>query len=93
MENRLVSEIIDLCQQEFNIREAGPLPPSSSEVKEWLELYLHSPNTPSWRGAQFQKKSTGTTLPLPLPRIEPQDRWSMQNVKNNKPVYIVKEPW
>jgi hypothetical protein len=26
-------------------------PPSSAEVKEWMELYLHSPNTPSWRGA------------------------------------------
>jgi hypothetical protein len=22
----------------------------SAEVKEWLELYLHSPNTSSWRG-------------------------------------------
>jgi len=30
-----------------------------------VELYLHSPNTPSWRGAQF-KKSTVTTLPLPF---------------------------
>jgi hypothetical protein len=27
------------------------LTPSSAEVKEWVELYLHSPNTPSWRGA------------------------------------------
>jgi hypothetical protein len=25
--------------------------PSSAEVKECVELYLHSPNTPSWRGA------------------------------------------
>jgi hypothetical protein len=25
---------------------------SSAEVKECVELYLHSPNTPSWRGAQ-----------------------------------------
>jgi len=31
-----------------------------------VELYLHSPNTPSWCGAQFKKKSTETTLPLPL---------------------------
>jgi hypothetical protein len=31
-----------------------------------VEPYFHSPNTPSWRGAQFKKKSTGTTLPLPL---------------------------
>jgi hypothetical protein len=32
-------------------REAGHTPPSSAEVKECVELYLHSPNTPSWRGA------------------------------------------
>jgi hypothetical protein len=42
-------------------------PPSSAEVKECVELYLHSPNTPSWRGAQL-KKSTGTTLPSPCPK-------------------------
>jgi hypothetical protein len=34
-------------------READHSPPSSAEVKEWIELYLHSPNTPSWRGAQL----------------------------------------
>jgi hypothetical protein len=34
-------------------READHSPPSSSEAKEWVELYLHSPNTPSWRGAQL----------------------------------------
>jgi hypothetical protein len=27
--------------------------PSSSEVEEWVELYIYSPNTPSWRGAQL----------------------------------------
>jgi len=32
-------------------READHSPPSSAEVKE---LYLHSPNTPSWRGAQLE---------------------------------------
>jgi hypothetical protein len=32
-------------------READHLPQSSAEVKECIELYLHSPNTPSWRGA------------------------------------------
>jgi hypothetical protein len=30
-------------------READRSPPSSAEVKEWVELYIHSPNTPSWR--------------------------------------------
>jgi hypothetical protein len=32
-------------------READHSPPSSAEVKEWVELYIHSPSTPSWRGA------------------------------------------
>jgi hypothetical protein len=36
-------------------READHLPPSGAEVKECVELYLHSPNTPSWSGAQFKK--------------------------------------
>jgi hypothetical protein len=35
--------------------EADHSPPSSAEVKEWVELYLHSPNTPSWRGSQLKK--------------------------------------
>jgi hypothetical protein len=35
-------------------READHSPPSSVEVKEWMELYIHSPNTPSWRGAQLK---------------------------------------
>jgi hypothetical protein len=34
--------------------EADHSPPSSAEVKECVELYLHFPNTPSWRGAQLQ---------------------------------------
>jgi hypothetical protein len=35
-------------------------PPSSAEVKEWVELYLHSPNTPSWRGAQGDHRDNFT---------------------------------
>jgi hypothetical protein len=34
-------------------REVDRSPPSSADIKEWVELYLHSPNTPSWRGAQL----------------------------------------
>jgi hypothetical protein len=49
--------------------EADHSPPSSAEVKERMELYLHFPKTPSWRGAQLKKKTTGTTLPLLLPSI------------------------
>jgi len=40
-------------------READHSPPSSAEVKNLWELYLHSLNTPSWRGAQFRKKAQG----------------------------------
>jgi hypothetical protein len=39
-------------------READHSPPSSQEC---VELYLHSPNTPSWRGAQLQQKKPCTT--------------------------------
>jgi hypothetical protein len=35
-------------------READHSAPSSAEVKECVELYLHSPTTPSWRGAHGQ---------------------------------------
>jgi hypothetical protein len=35
-------------------READHSPPSSAEVKEWVELYLHSLNTPPWRGSQLK---------------------------------------
>jgi len=34
-------------------READRSLPSSAEVKEWVELYLYSPNAPSWCGAQL----------------------------------------
>jgi hypothetical protein len=46
-------------------READHSPPSSAEVKEGVEMYLHSPNTPSWSGAQLGGGGTETTLPLP----------------------------
>jgi hypothetical protein len=46
-------------------RKADQSLPSSVEVKEWVQLYLHSSNTPSWSGAQVQK-STGTNLPSPF---------------------------
>jgi hypothetical protein len=57
-------------------READYSPPSSAEVKEWMELYLHSPNTPSWRGARLQK-STGATLPLPY--VTQNGRWTVDD--------------
>jgi hypothetical protein len=44
-------------------RKAGHSPPSSAEIKEWVELYLHSPTR--LHGVVLIKKSTGTSLPLP----------------------------
>jgi hypothetical protein len=35
-------------------------PPSSAEFKEWVELYLHSPNPPSWRGARLKHRDNFT---------------------------------
>jgi hypothetical protein len=37
-------------------READHSPPSSAEIKESVELYLHSPITPSWIGAQLKHR-------------------------------------
>jgi hypothetical protein len=41
-------------------RESDHSPPSGTEVKEWVELYLRSPNTPSWRGAQLKHRDSFT---------------------------------
>jgi hypothetical protein len=41
-------------------READHSPPSSAEVKERVELYFHSPNTPSWRSAQLKHRDNFT---------------------------------
>jgi hypothetical protein len=43
-------------------READHSLPSSAEVKEWVESYLHSPSTPSWRGAQLKHRDNFTFL-------------------------------
>jgi hypothetical protein len=45
-----VSEVLSLG------REANHSPPSSADIKECVELYLHFPNTPSWRGAQLKHR-------------------------------------
>jgi hypothetical protein len=47
-------------------READHWLPSSAEVKEWVELYLYSPNTPSWCCAQFEKKKHRDNFTLTL---------------------------
>jgi hypothetical protein len=45
-------------------READHSPPSSAELEVWVELFLHSPNMPSWRRAQVnaQNHSVGKTV-------------------------------
>jgi hypothetical protein len=40
--------------------EADHSTPSSAEVKEWVELYLQSLNTPSWRGTQGEHRDNFT---------------------------------
>jgi hypothetical protein len=40
--------------------EADHPPPSSAEVKECMELYLHFPNMPSWCGAQLKHRDNFT---------------------------------
>jgi hypothetical protein len=42
------------------VREADYSPPSSAEVKECVELYLQSPNTPSWCGVQLKHRDNFT---------------------------------
>jgi hypothetical protein len=49
-----------------SVHEADHSPLSSARVKEWVELYLHSPNVPSWRGAQLGG-AQGQLYLLPLP--------------------------
>jgi hypothetical protein len=41
-------------------READHSLPSSSEVKECVELYHHSPNAPSWCGDQLKHRDNFT---------------------------------
>jgi hypothetical protein len=47
---QLVPEALSLAVRRPG-READHSPPSSVKVKESVKIYLHSPNTSSWRGA------------------------------------------
>jgi hypothetical protein len=42
--------------------QADHSPPSSTEVKECVELYLHSPSRPPWRVAQLKHRDNFTSL-------------------------------
>jgi hypothetical protein len=35
-------------------------PPSSVQFKEYVKIYLHTPNTPSWRSAQLKYRKSFT---------------------------------
>jgi hypothetical protein len=52
-------------------READHSLPSSTDLKEWVELYLHSPNTPSWRGLKKPGNECVTIKPTEsnIPKI------------------------
>jgi hypothetical protein len=55
--------VLGVKQLEF---EADPSPLPSAEVKECLELYLHSPNTPSRYGALLKKAQGQLFLRYPI---------------------------
>jgi hypothetical protein len=52
-------------------READHSPPSSAEVKEWVDLYFHSPNTSSWRDAQLKHRDNFTFYMYRISQIGP----------------------
>jgi hypothetical protein len=56
-------------------------PPSSAKVKKCMELYLHSPNTPSWRDAPLHSDYS-TPVPLPYEKAHA-SLWRVQN-KNQR---------
>jgi hypothetical protein len=45
-------------------RETDHSPPTSAEVKEWVELHLQSPSTPPWRSAQLKHRDNFTSALL-----------------------------
>jgi hypothetical protein len=51
-------------------READHSSPSSAKPNEWVELYVHSPNTPSWRGAQLKHGDNFTFTWLTLVQVK-----------------------
>jgi hypothetical protein len=55
-------------------READDSIPSSAKVKERVALYLHSPNTPSWRGARLKHRDIFTLL-LPGKEVQNVQVW------------------
>jgi hypothetical protein len=69
-------------------READNSPPSSAEFKEWVELYLHSPNKPSGRGAQLKHRDNFTYYLLPLTIVSVREAWKSRIVTYFVKLYI-----
>jgi hypothetical protein len=75
--------------------EADYSPPSSAEVKECVELYLHSQYTfMAW--CSVKKKSTGTTLPSPLWETKANlynsgtwVRWTIRNARGSETPHAI----
>jgi hypothetical protein len=61
------------------VREADHSHPSSTEVKECVQLYLHSPNTPSRRGAQLKKARDNFTFTF-FPRNMDMCNWKRPHI-------------
>jgi hypothetical protein len=59
--------------------EADHSPPSSAKVNECVELYLHSPNTPSWHGAQLKKAQGQLYLYLIFCKYSPCKKWFIKS--------------
>jgi hypothetical protein len=66
-------------------RESDHSPPSGAEVKEWVELYHHSPNTPSWRGAQLKAQGQLYLYLLLYVSIELQNQFCCRNAHSYRP--------
>jgi hypothetical protein len=59
--------------------EANHLPPSNAEVKEWVELYLHSSNPSLWRGAYLKHRDNFNLLSP--------DKWRVTTVSFQFPIF------
>jgi hypothetical protein len=75
-------------------READHSPPSSAEVKECVELYLHSPNMPSWSGAYLKEKYRGNfTFTFTFTFTYKPPRLNTHLTSHQNPVCIFEDGW
>jgi hypothetical protein len=72
-------------------READHSSPSSVEVKECVELYRHSPNTPSWGGAQLKHRDNFTFIYMEDKRDVTEAPVSTVGIQPNAPFHEFKQ--